>query len=131
VKRCLVLGAALCLFDDIEAALSLAPVDGVVAVKGAGKVWRGELDAWVGLHPEMILADYKVREARGYPRAKQMFVHEGASIPSPLFDRHMEYRFPGQTSSGSSGLFGVKVARELGLIASCCAASLLCERQER
>jgi hypothetical protein len=114
VRRCLVLGAALCLFDDIEAALDMSPVEGVVAVKGAGKVWNGQLDAWVGLHPEMMLADYKVREARGYPRADKLYVHDKAPIDSPLFDQRIDYLFPGQTKSGSSGLFGVKVALELG-----------------
>lgn len=114
MKRCLVLGSALRLMDDANAALDLAPVDGIVAVKGAGAVWPGDLDAWVGLHPEMMLEDMRLRAFRGYPPAKLVYVHDKASLDSPKFDRRIDYLFPGQTKSGSSGLFGIKVALELG-----------------
>jgi hypothetical protein len=113
-RRCLVLGAALCLFADIEAALDLAPFDGVVAAKGAGRHWPRELDSWVSLHPEMLVADARVRAERGFPPAAEHVVHEQANIEHKLFTHRLPYLFPGQTKSGSSGLFAVKRALDLG-----------------
>lgn len=109
-KRCLILGSANCLSDDIKAALDLSEFDGVIACKGAGLYWKGELDAWVSLHPDRMAKETEVRRARGYPPAARIYGHkmaEGVTHALP-------YKFEGQNASGSSGLFGCKVAIELG-----------------
>lgn len=111
--RCLVLGSALCLHNDVEAALDLSEFDGVVAAKRAGVVWAGELDAWVTLHPERMHKEAHARAERGYPNAKRIYSH---ITRGPKEVTHqMNYKFAAQRTSGSSGLFAVKVALlELG-----------------
>jgi hypothetical protein len=110
---CLVLGSALTMWEDVEAALSLGPVDGIVAAKGAGVVWQGPLDAWVTLHPDRFPKDFKAREAKGYPEAPVMAAHRGHP-QARMLNLIMEYKFAEQHSSGSSGLFAVKVAQHIG-----------------
>jgi hypothetical protein len=113
MRICLVLGSALCLWDDVEAALSLGPVDGVVAAKGAGVVWKGPLDAWVTLHPDRFVKDYRARQKHGYPDVPVMAAHR-PHPESKMLNLFLEYKFTEQKSSGSSGLFAVKVAQHIG-----------------
>lgn len=109
-KRCLILGSANCLAADIKAALDLSEFDGVVACKGAGLYWKGELDAWVSLHPDRMAKETEERRARGYPPAMRTYGHRKAEGCSHV----LEYKFEGQTTSGSSGLYACKVALSLG-----------------
>lgn len=106
VKRCLVLGSANTLRSDLRAALELSEFEGVVACKGAGLEWRGNLDAWVSLHPDRLPRDIAWRRELGYPDAARTYGH----IAAPGASHHTEYKFPKQKTSGSSGLFGIKVA---------------------
>jgi hypothetical protein len=113
VKRatnCLVIGGAACVWEDVEAALSLSEFDGVIACNDAGADWAGKLDAWVSLHPEKFPVWQRKREANGYARAA---LHIGHKI-DPSVDRVVDYRWPGMKGSGSSGLYAAKVALELG-----------------
>lgn len=110
VKRCLILGSANCLRDDIDRALDLGDFDGVVAAKHAGIEWSSELDAWVSLHPDRFGSLIAERAKRGYPPSKRLFGH----IPMENVCEGMPYKFNGQKRSGSSGLFACKVAIELG-----------------
>lgn len=111
VKRCLVLGSANSLQADLDRALKMAEFHGVIAAKDAGIYWKGELDAWVTLHPERMLAARKIREARGYPPAKLHFGHAHKEGDTGI-DIFYDYKFDGQRKSASSGIFAVKVALE-------------------
>lgn len=109
-KRCLILGSANCLRDDLSAALQLSEYEGVVAAKHGGVEWTGELDAWVSLHPDKFQALIAERAKKGSPAAKRHYGHkafDGVCEATP-------YRFEGQSRSGSSGLFACKVAIDLG-----------------
>jgi hypothetical protein len=114
VRKCLVLGSALNWMQDVEAALDISEFDGVVAAKRAGVYWPGKLDAWVSLHPERIEKDKKDRAALGFPSASRIFVHDANSLQKKHVTDIVEYKFPLQRVSGSSGLFAVKVAQLLG-----------------
>lgn len=109
MARALVLGAALCMREDAEAAMDLAPFDTVIAVKGAVMHWPSRVDVWVTLHPERARADVGKRVRAGLPRPALQVCHEGKRYREE-FDLTVPYLFEGQTISGSSGLFGVKVA---------------------
>lgn len=109
VKRALVLGSANCLEQDIQAATNLAPFEIIVAAKGAGVVWRGELDGWVSLHPDRMQKDRDARAANGYPEAGVHFGHQYKEGCTGI-DVWYDYKFEGQIRSGSSGLYAVKVA---------------------
>ena len=112
-KRCLVLGSALCVWKDVDAALELSEFEGVVAAKRAGVLWRGELDAWVTLHPDRFKRDMEERAMNGYAPAKRVYSHM-TEKRYPGITHQLQYRFKEQNNSGSSGLFAVKVALELG-----------------
>lgn len=109
-RRCLVLGGSAALWQDVEAAKALGSFDGVVACNDAGTDWKGNLEAWVTLHPLKFPAWQKKRAARGYPTAKVHFSHEDHDG----VDRVEHYRWPEMKTSGSSGLYAVKIALELG-----------------
>lgn len=109
-RRCLVLGSAKCMWDDINAALEIGEFDGVVVAKWAGVVWPGEADAWVSLHPEQFNRLISERQKRNHPPIPRLMVHETASAPQGI--ERIPYRFPGQERTGSSGLFAAKVALE-------------------
>ena len=109
-KRCLILGSALCLWDDILAAQALGIYDGVVAAKDAGTQWKGQLDAWVSLHPERFERDIATRHALGYPAANRTYGHKAGLG----YSHFTKFKFEGQKRSGSSGLFACKVAIDLG-----------------
>lgn len=111
----LVLGAGDTLWDDI-ASLEM-PFDGVVACNDAGVVWPEKLDAWVSLHPRYFQTKRwrQDRVINGYPEALRHFGHlEAEKIrrgEGPTCDvEFVDYLFPGQEKSGSSGLFAAKVA---------------------
>lgn len=111
MRRCLVLGSAACLWDDIEVALRAGEYDAVIAAKLAGVAWPGALHSWVSLHPEWM-ADYRQRrEARGYPAPREVV----ANRDGPGVDRVVDPKWPEQRErSGASGMFAVKVALEAG-----------------
>lgn len=106
-KVALCLGGAASLFEDIDAARSLGEYDYVVACNDAITVWPGKLDVAVTLHPEKLADWRELRLANGHPDAKRYLVH-GDYVPA--WAKLVEFRFPGQGDSGSSGLFTVKVA---------------------
>lgn len=111
MRKALILGAALCLWEDIEAALDLGEFDGVVAAKVAGLYWPGKLDSWVSLHPERFAKDVPERIKFGYPAAGEIVGHENVRISGV---KQSPYKFEGQRRSASSGIFAVKRAFELG-----------------
>lgn len=104
------LGGAACVWTDSAAALDLFSPDIVVAVNDIGARWTGRLDYWCSLHPDKMPRWRKQRMERGLKHAECHVGHEWTDS----IDKVTDYRWPGMTSSGSSGLFAVKVALEAG-----------------
>lgn len=106
-KTALCLGGADGVEKEWKAALELGSLDYVVACNDVGAIWPGRLDAWVTLHPEKMAGWREQRRANGHPDAKRYLVH-GDYVPD--WAELVEFRFPGQGDSGSSGLFTAKAA---------------------
>lgn len=98
-RTALVLGSAACVWDDVEAALSLGEYDGAVGCNHIGIIWPGRLDAWVTLHQNRLATFIVQRRRRG------LIDHELVAGPE-----NITCGFPGQPGTGSSGLMGLKVA---------------------
>lgn len=119
LKRFLALGSGTCLFQDIDRALALSEYEGVVAANEAGVAWSGSLTSWVSLHPDQLAGRLASRRMRGYPDPEEIVGHlrdheKPGSKDFPAVTAYVPYKFPGQTQSGSSGLFAVKRAIDLG-----------------
>lgn len=114
MRTALVLGAAACVWDDVEAARRFGPFAGAVGCNDLGVVWPGRLDAWVTLHADLFGGYVSQRQARGLPPHHRLLVKQNAleSEPklSPAVTGGTDPMFPGQTFSGTSGLFAAKVA---------------------
>lgn len=113
MRIALVLGSAACVWDDVSAASSLGEFDGAVGCNDLGVVWPGRLDAWVSQHADFFVRWVAMRERRGLPPHDRIFVVDGARMEprlSPAVTDFTTHLFPGQTHSGSSGLFALKVA---------------------
>lgn len=113
LKIGLALGSATSLFADVDAALALTECDIVVAANEAGVAYSGRLSAWVSLHPNEMAARLRRREQRGHPPCGVIVSHV-TDKEHPGVTHQAEYKFPGQSKSGSSGLFAVKYALDLG-----------------
>lgn len=113
MKKFLALGSATCLFPDLEEALELGEFDGVVAANEAGVAWSGELTSWVSLHPAEMAGRLNRRAVRGYPRPLEVVSHPTKEA-HPGITTCVPYMLEGQKTSGSSGLFAVKRALDLG-----------------
>lgn len=111
MRAALVLGGAGCLWDDVEAALELGEYQGVVACNDAGAAWPGELDAFATLHAEKAPFWIENRVRAGHPFPKAVLGYDGAGRALPACMTGLTaWRFEGQTLTGSSGLFALKVA---------------------
>jgi len=110
-KRALVLGGGASLWQDVDAALAISEFDGVVACNDAGANWRGDLDAFVTLHPDKLTGWLGQRQALGLSDPRHVIAHRqvGGAVT-----RVLDYRWPEMQKSGSSGLFAVKAALDLG-----------------
>lgn len=100
-----VLGGALGGFDELA---RLQDVAAVYAVNDAAAEYPGRLAAFVTLHPEKLPAWLDKRRSAGLPEPDAVVAHE----MKPRVTEAVDYRWPGMTGSGSSGLFAVKVALE-------------------
>lgn len=108
----LVLGGAACVWADVAAALELGEFDGVVACNDVAVEWPGPLAALVTLHAEKADLWLARRARRGLSAPARVIGHleaEGRSQASAAAEL-IEFRFPGQQRTGSSGLFALKVA---------------------
>jgi hypothetical protein len=105
----LVLGGGAGVWADVEAALDLSEVDGVVACNDVAASWPGRLDAMVSLHAEKLHFWMARRARSGHPPPDRVFTKE-ASGNAKVAVEQIHYRFPGQDRTGSSGLFALKVA---------------------
>ena len=100
MRAALVLGGAQCLWDDVEAALRLGEYGAVIACNDAGASWPGPLDAICSLHEDKLRKIWLVRRARA-----------GYVPPNVIATKATHtHQFDGQTASGSSGLFALKLA---------------------
>lgn len=107
MKVALCIGGASGVQDDWTRALGVFEPDIIVACNDAMTIWPGRLDAVVTLHPEKLSGWREQRRANGYPEAVRFLVH-GDFVPE--WAELVEFRFPGQGDSGSSGLFMLKAA---------------------
>lgn len=110
MKTALVIGGAACVWEDVEAALDMFAPDWIAAVNDIGTRWPGAVNWWCSLHPDKMSAWREERERRGFHPALCHVGHEQAEG----IDKVIDYRWPGMTGSGSSGLFAVKVALDHG-----------------
>lgn len=112
MRTALVLGGAACVWEDVDAALDLTEAQGTVACNDVGAAWPGDLDAWVTLHPEKMAAWSRQRADAGHKSCDRI-ISQHDPRPSRIFasvSATTDFRFMGQTASGSSGLFALKVA---------------------
>ena len=107
----MVLGSGECLWDDVEAFRALHTKPGIiVACNDAVAHWPDRLTAACSLHPDKIAGWLRARERAGFAEPDWAFA-DCASGAGFGYDE-TPYRFAGQTASGSSGLFALKVALE-------------------
>lgn len=121
----LIVGSADGVWQEIAAAQAFTRFDAVIAVNDMVIFWPGKLDAAVTLHPERMPEWLEHRAARRNSPPAKLVTHAGwpdwfdvlgiaKELPVP-FNIISNEMFGGQTSSGSSGLFAVKVAlQDLG-----------------
>lgn len=103
-----VLGGAAGAFDELSRASQIQPVRYLVAVNDAASHYPGQLDAFVTLHPEKLSGWLGARRTAGLPEPACVIGH----APHELVTEVVDYQWPGQTGSGSSGLFAAKIALE-------------------
>lgn len=108
----LVVGSAATVWDDLAAARALGRYDAVIAVNEVGTVLKGRVDAWVSQHPDRFLEWAAARKVKRLSPAKRIIgSHRRADRPGQhQAATYTDHRFPGQEKSGSSGLFGLRVA---------------------
>lgn len=117
-RRALVVGGAACVWDDLDAAADLGEFDAVLAVNDMVAAYAGPVDFAVSLHPEHFAEWCRRRDDQGFTRPGKFIAHKGNTLEGrrevfPELET-VEYRWPGMSVSGSSGLFAVKVALENG-----------------
>jgi hypothetical protein len=125
LRRCLVIGCGPNVWSEVAEAEELCEFDAVICVKLAGVFWPRPFYAWATLHPEFMPAYEAKREARGYPKGYQIVApiegELGTKHRAVPVDRRLTYRWPGMNASGSSGLYGVKIALDDGFDRVVCA----------
>lgn len=107
MRTCIILGGADCVWDDL--ASYVGPNQGVIACNDIGTQWHGDLLAWVSLHADRFDEWIVRRREFDYPDPVWFIGHQKVRT-TKVEVTPMEYRFPGQKASGSSGLFCAKVA---------------------
>jgi hypothetical protein len=117
VRTALVIGGGADVMQEIEAALDLGEFCAVVACNDVGAVWPGHLDGWVSLHAMKLPGWMAARAKNGFAPAARVAGHLGDGRQYPATNakprqvrEYVDHRFPGQTNSGSSGLFAAKFA---------------------
>lgn len=112
MRTALVLGGSRTVWTDLDAALDLGEFAGVVAANDIAADWPGSLDGAASLHPDFWPRWIARRASKGFAPIPVTFG------PDAFFGRKAlppsvsltPFTFPGQTRSGSSGLFALKVA---------------------
>ncbi len=101
-----VLGGAAGAWDELVRASQIQPVQHIFAVNDAAMHYPGDLDAFVTLHPEKLPGWLGARRTAGLPEPRAVIAHTAAPHVTDVVD----YQWPGQPGSGSSGLFAAKIA---------------------
>lgn len=118
LNRCIIIGGGNTVWDDIAEARKLGTYQAVIAVNDIGAEYPGHIDIWASLHPEKLPKWTADRHAKGFAPAGMYAAHNGNTNDGRLGrfqpDYKTDYRWPEMGSSGSSGLFAVKVALEQG-----------------
>lgn len=120
MKTALVIGCASCVWDDVKAAEAMIKFDEFYCVKMAGIVWNSPHFIWATLHPE-FMDDYEgQRRAKfgdlcgRYEIVAPLAIEVGTHGAEGRIARRVSYRWPGMTSSASSGIYGAKIALDDG-----------------
>lgn len=113
----LVLGGAECVWTDAETAMAMVDPDAVIAVNDMIALWPGKIDYACTLHREKLLGWQTGRKAAGFNADYQTAYFEKPKKrptgPAPKVDLVVSDRWP-HLDTGSSGLYGVKVALNEG-----------------
>jgi hypothetical protein len=107
-RRGIVLGTAPCMWDDLAAAQALVSWD-VIAVNGAGFMYADPIEMWVSIHGDALVEWIEKRRALDY---NMHFNAYGNFKPGEDSGSVIEWNKP--NGGGSSGLFAVMVALEMG-----------------
>jgi len=120
MKLALVVGCADCVWDEVEAAQKLATFDEIYCVKMSGIYWEEGPFHWITLHPEYMAAYKEKRAALNLPSNFDIIaplINEVGNHWQHAADRRVSFRWnvdpitgPELSSSGSSGLFAVRIA---------------------
>ncbi|SHG79854.1 hypothetical protein SAMN02745157_4861 [Kaistia soli DSM 19436] len=106
------------MWSDVEAFRAIGAPDGVIASNDIGVAWDGPLAAWVTLHKDKMPGWLAARTKAERPQPDQIVFHEDGAGQDGLWrvepSMVVWHMWPEMTFSGSSGLFGVKVALEMG-----------------
>ena len=103
-RQILILGGARCVWKDIESLADCMP-DDIAAVNDIGSHWPGRLVFWASLHPRKLPHWEKQRTVHKYVNG---YIRYGNKYGFPLVDKVVP------DWGGSSGLFAVKIALDLG-----------------
>jgi hypothetical protein len=112
--RALILGGAASVWADEAAARALGAFDATFAVNDIGAVYPHTVDVWASLHSAKFPAWVAEREANGHARALSYATNTDDPPNGFEFDYRTEARWPGTKYGGTSSLFAVKLALELG-----------------
>lgn len=106
-----VIGGANCVWQDVLALYAIATPDIVITVNDATAYYPGHVDAIATLHPRYLDDKHWIssRIERGYNKPERIF---SQSRKNHVTDVIADYNWPEMTFTGSSGLFGVRVALE-------------------
>lgn len=114
--KTLIVGGAACVWDDVAQAREFGPYDQIIVLNHMIRYWVGRIDIFATLHPELLWVWSAERNARGMEKPKLVAAHtNNASVGRPNaypVDIYTDYRWSGMSGSGTSSLFGVKVAIE-------------------
>ena len=116
-KRAIVLGGASGVWQELESLGNIKDTSSIFAINDSISAYSGKIDYAITLHPEKMPKWKQARENNGYDMAFKSvgYGRKGFSIPKET-DYYLDYWYQDgvKCSSGSSGLFAVKAALELG-----------------
>ena len=118
MRRALVVGCGAGVWDEVRKAHDLCSFDTIYCAKIAGIHWPGKFDVWVTLHPEFMDQYESERAQLGYPSGYEIVAPLASEVgmhgKKGNVSRRVTYRYPGMTSSSSSGGYAAKVALDDG-----------------
>lgn len=118
MKTALVVGCAANVWDDVAKARAMCEFNAIYCVKLAGVHWPDSFNVWVTLHPEFMDVYEEQRKALSYPFGYEIVApldtEVGMHGKKGNIARRVSYRYPGMTSSASSGIYAAKVSLEDG-----------------